>query len=118
MWLNDAIRLGLVKLLSLRLDGAPPDDMIELTARTWLDSLVAGLDWDQTRDEPRIAAGFVTLARTRDSWPLPKHLLAALSEPTAPRLAGSTRPDPDDPYERQHRERMREYDEAAREGFP
>lgn len=77
-WINDAIRHGLVKLLSLRLRGCPPDDVIELTARTWLETLVDGRQWEQARDEDRFRAAFVLLARTCEAWPAPKHFLDAL----------------------------------------
>ena len=77
-WINDTLRHGLVKLLSLRLNGCPPDDMVELTARTWLEAVLDGSEWDEHRDEPRMRAAFVTLAKTRDSWPAPKHFLDAI----------------------------------------
>lgn len=65
-------------MLSLRLNGCPPDDMIELTARTWLETVTDGREWERGRDEPRMRAAFVTLAKTRESWPAPKHFLEAI----------------------------------------
>ena len=77
-WINDVIRQGLVKMLSLRLNGCPPDDMIELTARTWLETVTDGREWERGRDESRMRAAFVTLAKIRETWPAPKHFLEAI----------------------------------------
>lgn len=86
IWLNDAISLGLAKLLLLRLDGSPPDDVIDGTADAWLEALTHGMTWDEQRDRSRIDHAFRTLAQTRKAWPSPSHLLDSLPPPDAARL--------------------------------
>lgn len=104
-WINDTIRLGLVKLLSIRLNGCPPDDMIELTARTWLEAVTDGREWDRQRDEPRMQAAFVTIAKTRETWPAPKHFIDAIPPvPPAPALSYERKPASPEAIERARRE--------------
>lgn len=68
--------------------------MIAGTAAMWLRA-VQHLDWEPSRDIPRIEAAFDTLARSRESWPAPMHFLAAMPPPKplqaleAPRRAAS-----------------------------
>lgn len=68
-WLNDEIRVGLSKLLCLRLEGTPPADMIEGTAQAWLEALTHRRAWDSERDTPRVREAFTTLLRTSRRWP-------------------------------------------------
>lgn len=104
-WINDTIRHGLVKLLSIRLNGCPPDDMIELTARTWLEAVMDGRDWDRQRDEPRMQAAFVTIAKTRETWPAPKHFIDAIPPvPPAPAIGYERKPASPEAIERARRE--------------
>jgi len=86
-WLNDTIRVGLAKLLCLRLDGCPPDDLIEGTAQAWLDAVKHGMAWDEHRDRHRFEHAFRTLAKTCLRWPAPAMLLAAMPKPDGLRLA-------------------------------
>lgn len=85
-WINDTIRHGLAKLLSLRLNGCPPNDVMELTTRTWLEAVTVGREWEFERDEPRMRAAFIELERTRESWPAPKHFFDALPQVSRPML--------------------------------
>lgn len=67
--------------------------MIELAARTWLEAVTDGREWDRQRDEPRLTAAFVTLAKTRDSWPAPKHFIEAIPPvPPAPAIGYERKP--------------------------
>ena len=115
-WMHNEIRDGLSKLLCLRLDNCPADDMIDGTAQAWGVALTVGKAWDEHRDRWRIREGFDhLLASGITRWPQPQRLLDCLPEPRELRLAGSTRPNPDDPYERQHRARMAEYQRAGKD---
>lgn len=91
-WLKDEILIGLAKMLSLRLDGSPPDDAVKAAASTWIEAITDGMAWNQERDTSRIRKAFVTLERTRERWPAPTHFLAALPAPVQPRLAHQRRP--------------------------
>ena len=86
-WLHDEILDGLSKLLCLSLDRTPASDLIAGTAMTWCEAL-ADMDWDQTRDTPRIRGAFATLARTREQWPAPRHFRDVLPPSKQLRLAG------------------------------
>lgn len=79
-WLFDEILDGLTKLASLRLDYAPSDDVLEITAATWCESLRHNREWRLQRDMLRIRAAFATLGSTRESFPKPKHLIEALPQ--------------------------------------
>lgn len=101
-WLNDTIRIGLAKLLTLRLDGCPPDDVVGTTADVWLEALTHQREWVEGRDAERFDAAFRTLARTCKRWPSPAQLLEALPasdqariphKPTISREAGQRRLD-------------------------
>lgn len=77
-WYTSEIIDGLTKLLSLSLDRAPASDLVQITAATWIDATTSDRAWDRDRDLPRIRAAFSTLARSRESWPTPRHFLDAL----------------------------------------
>ena len=97
----------MVKLLSLRLNGCPPDDVIELTARTWLEAVLDGREWDMGRDESRMRAAFVTLAKTRDSWPAPRHFIDAIPPVPPPPAIGYEAKPASPEVAREHAERIR-----------
>lgn len=65
-------------MLCLGLDRTPATDLIDGTVMAWREALADGRVWDQARDTPRIRAAFVLLARTRESWPAPRHFIDAL----------------------------------------
>lgn len=77
-WLTREIGAGLAKLLALRLDGCPSDDMIEATVVTWIDSLTFNRVWDEGRDAPRLRHAFKVLGATRLNWPKPLELVENL----------------------------------------
>ena len=91
-WLNDTIRTGLLKLLPLRLDGCPPDDVIAYTAGAWLDAITVDRDWLQDRDQPRIEKAFRILSRDCRKWPAPAHLLEAMPAPDQQRIQHKPEP--------------------------
>ena len=68
-WLRTEVLTGLQKLLCLRLEGCPSEDMIEGTLAAWCEALEYAKTWDQQRDVPRIREAFVRLARTAKRWP-------------------------------------------------
>lgn len=112
-WLHNEILDGLTKLLCLRLDNAPSEDMALGTAAAWGVALSARLDWNEARDRERVRKGFDNLlAAGLTRWPQPQKLVECLPDPSALRLAGSTRPPADDPYEIAHRRRFAEFQEA------
>lgn len=107
---------GLSMLLCLRLDNAPAEDMVEGTAAVWGIALSKGRAWDEARDRWRFREGFgLLIASGLSRWPQPSKLIEVLPEPKELRLAGSTRPDPNDPYEIQHQQRLAEYAAANAE---
>lgn len=93
-WLNDEIRSGLAKLLCLRLDSTPAEDMVEGTAQAWLTALTHGRVWDQGRDTARVRGAFDTLLATCERWPIPRQLMEALPPPTAQARLEKPEPDP------------------------
>lgn len=89
-------------------------DMVAGTAAAWGVAMTTGRWWDEVRDRPRVRAGFDRLlASGLTRWPQPVKLIELLPEPRVARISGSTRPPPNDPYERMHRGRMAEYQQAA-----
>ena len=65
-------------MLCLGLDRTPATDLIDGTVLAWHEALTDGRAWDRERDAERIRRAFVTLAKTREAWPQPKHLIEAL----------------------------------------
>lgn len=89
------ILTGLQKLYTLHLDGTPSREVIPGTALFWVEVLTADRVWDESRDRPRLEAAFAILGRTRERWPAPAHLLAALPKPEEQRRLGKPAPDPE-----------------------
>ena len=77
-WFRGAIVEGLQFLLTLRLDGSPALDTIQVTGAAWIRSLWRRRWWHQERDLPRIIAAFDSIAASFTSWPAPVHLIRAL----------------------------------------
>ena len=89
--------------------------MVPGTAAAWGVALTTGKYWEEQRDRERVRDGFDRLlASGLTRWPQPVKLMEVLPEPKALRIEGSTRPDPNDPYEIQHQRRLAEYAEASR----
>lgn len=77
-WFRSALIDGLQYLLALRLQGSPAADAIQATGRAWLRACWGMAAWDQEQDAWRIQAAFDLLARTRDTWPAPRHWREAM----------------------------------------
>lgn len=84
-WVKSELITGIQKLLCLNLDRSPARDMLKGTASAWFEAITDGNAWDQERDAPRFRAAFRTLAKTRETWPAPKHFLEALPSIVAER---------------------------------
>lgn len=76
-WFHQTITEGVQALIVLSLPNQPPADTISYTLNVWVRALWGAKAWTEA-DRDRIAAAFVTLTRSADRWPAPKHLLAAL----------------------------------------
>lgn len=83
-WIHHEILDGLSKLLCLSLERSPAADMIAGTAAAWVEAVTFGREWVESRDRPRFRAAFVTLANTREQWPVPKHFIEAMPAAPAP----------------------------------
>jgi len=77
-WFERRIRRGLAALTALRLDGHPPADVIEATAKVWVQALWPGRAWDEALDAARIGEAFRLLALHETRWPTPAHFLRSL----------------------------------------
>ncbi len=67
---------GLQKLVMLRLQGAPPEEGIELVAAVWLEALASlKIGWEEQHDQGRIQAAFSRLIADAERWPPPKMLI-------------------------------------------
>jgi hypothetical protein len=77
-WFERRVRRGLAALTALRLDGHPPADVIEATAKVWVQALWPGRAWDEALDAARIGEAFRLLALHETRWPTPAHFLRSL----------------------------------------
>ena len=71
--IHNAIIVGLIKLVTLRLRGAPPAESVTTVAEVWLETL-ARRDW-QPADVARIECAFRRLCAEMTDWPAPRHFL-------------------------------------------
>ncbi|WP_314775060.1 hypothetical protein [Cardiobacterium hominis] len=74
--IHNAIIVGLIKLVTLRLRGAPPAESVTTVAEVWLETL-ARRDW-QPADVARIECAFRRLCAEMTDWPAPRHFLDRL----------------------------------------
>lgn len=74
--IHNAIIVGLIKLVTLRLRGAPPAESVTTVAEVWLETL-ARRDW-QPADVARIEGTFRRLCAEMTDWPAPRHFLDRL----------------------------------------
>ena len=74
--IHNAIIVGLIKLVTLRLRGAPPAEAVTAVAEVWLETL-ARREW-QTADVARIECAFRRLCAEMTDWPAPRHFLDRL----------------------------------------
>lgn len=79
-WIWNLFMDELSKLFTLRLDGTPPEDGLEGTAMTWIETCCVGRRFKEHRDRPRYEAAFLHLRRTLERWPSPAMLIKALPE--------------------------------------
>lgn len=105
-WMRRGVGTGLAKLLTLRLQGCPASDMIEMTLDTWIETLTFNRVWDEQRDAPRLRHAFKVLQTSCDSWPAPVNLLQHLP-PVESRPALPAKPVSDDVAQANIRECMR-----------
>lgn len=85
-WLRVEIITGLQKLLTLRLQGTPPEDAIVGTAEVWLEGVSRSrISWDEQLDRVRVQRSFAALFRSCEYWPPPKMLLDHLGSRAPPK---------------------------------
>lgn len=93
-WFERAIVAGFQGLVTLRLDGAPPADAVNLTLDIWLVALTKNRQWDQALDAGRIKETFESLFASCERWPSPARFLRDLKpRPLPPLLPKPTRTD-------------------------
>lgn len=94
-WFERRIRRGLAALMTLRMDGHPPADTVEATAKVWAQALWPGRAWDDALDAARIGEAFRRIALHETRWPAPavflRHLPARAPQAALPPL----KPDPE-----------------------
>jgi hypothetical protein len=85
-WITRAVSSGLQKLILLNLEHAPALDVLAGgVLPAWVEAITTGKMLDESRDEPRIQAGFRALMAHCTSWPSPRQLMDAMPPLAAPR---------------------------------
>jgi hypothetical protein len=84
-WLWNTFMDGLSKLFSLRLDGSPPEETLEVTAMTWIEACCYGRTFEANRDRERLNEGFRLLLRVAERWPAPALFLKCVPERREPK---------------------------------
>lgn len=78
-WFTDLFLNGMQMLLTLRLNGTPPAESIEATAKVWAMAIYSRpVDWDKELDTPRINKAFGELAATSEYFPAPADFMKVL----------------------------------------
>lgn len=85
-WFERAIVAGFQGLITLRLDGAPPADAVNLTLDIWLVALTKNRQWDEALDAERIRETFESLFASCERWPSPARFLRDLKPRRLPPL--------------------------------
>ncbi|HGY9637916.1 TPA: hypothetical protein ACOJPK_003395 [Pseudomonas putida] len=85
-WFERAIVAGFQGLVTLRLDGAPPADAVNLTLDIWLVALTKNRQWDEAQDAERIRETFESLFASCERWPSPARFLRDLKPRRLPPL--------------------------------
>ncbi|CAB5597369.1 Uncharacterised protein [Pseudomonas putida] len=85
-WFERAIVAGFQGLVTLRLDGAPPADAVNLTLDIWLVALTKNRQWDEGLDAERIRETFESLFASCERWPSPARFLRDLKPRRLPPL--------------------------------
>jgi len=81
IWFDRQIRRGLAALMTLRLEGHPAADTIDMTAKVWAQALYPNRQWNQKTDVARLGEAFRRLASTKERWPAPVELVRRLPPP-------------------------------------
>ncbi len=84
-WLGEIVKYHMERLRLLNLDASPPGVAMGEVTRIWAETIAASGEFDEEEDSPRFHAAFLTLQRTLERWPAPKHLLEALPARPEPR---------------------------------
>ena len=75
-FINEEVKVGLQRLVCLRLEGTPPADILGFTGQIWVDAMrQLPIGWNETQDKGRITASFNVLIRQSARWPAIKHLI-------------------------------------------
>ena len=75
-FINAEVKVGLQRLVCLRLESTPAADVLALTGRIWIDTMrKLPIDWNEELDKGRITASFDLLIRQSARWPAIKHLI-------------------------------------------
>ena len=75
-FINEEVKIGLQRLVCLRLEGTPPADVLGFTGQIWVDAMrQLPIGWNAPQDKGRIAASFNVLIRQSTRWPAVKHLI-------------------------------------------
>ena len=77
-WLGEIVKYHMERLRLLNLDASPPGVAMGEVTRIWAETIAASGVFDEALDAPRLHSAFMTLQRTVERWPAPKHLLEAL----------------------------------------
>lgn len=86
-WFERRIRRGLAALITLRMEGHPPADTVDATAKVWVQALWSDRLWDERLDDPRIGEAFRSIVVHETRWPTPAAFLRHLpARPEPPRL--------------------------------
>ncbi|GAA5784665.1 hypothetical protein [Chitiniphilus shinanonensis] len=91
-WLANDVLSFLQRAFTLRLPGSPPQDSLQATAATWIESMEIGarsihggsLHWDRAADQVRIAQAMKDLLREAERWPVPAQLIKRLGARDSP----------------------------------
>ena len=74
-WLKQTVARGLAGCIALRLEGAPPEDVIVKSATLW-HSIIKNwpVAWDREQDQERLLVAFRNLMGQVKRWPSPAEL--------------------------------------------
>lgn len=65
-------------MLCLGLDRTPAAEIIPGTLQAWMEAVTDSRLWDQDRDTARVRQAFLTMAKTRRTWPAPADFIESL----------------------------------------
>lgn len=74
-FIQQEVAIGIQHLYVLRLQGAPPEDGIALTAKVWIGALKKKYKTWNEEDKGRISKGFDSLILEVTRWPSPAMLI-------------------------------------------